>query len=546
MIELNALFSSIDKFYKESLLRYSQNTYLKMMLKYGASSFTMPDDAEGDIGEIPTSSEGILQAAENLSYDIDNENLLNQFDSLLNTYKDFLKSLDVKPDNFNKNPEEAAIENIGDIAGLIDTLNTRWQRLTNNPYLTLTMDDENYTENFSPEKILNLAQAMVKNANDALEQRAEETGFTTEELTQAQQAAEQFNNPQFDKRDQNLTISGDRVKQQLEANKRQLDKLRFIKKVGPTHPDWHKVEKMRQDSIARFRAMLNDPARKQVYLDKAKSRQQTRRTRDRKVMQHFRENEIDNLISELQTTKSDSKKHDLIKELIRIEEQVLENKGLNLEDPYVRNSPEVQSALNPLKIIEKYKNRFNRIQEERKKEVAISQKARELGRQSGDLVGLTEIFRDNLATVVSELKKKFQRYIEKNGPNDPVFKPYFDKINAAKDEQSKAIALKEMMEKARSYKEEQAKPLQERLEPLEKIKKELMELTAQTRPTKTQKAMKKNPWLFEEKIPEDKKLIIQQLISKIDQAAGQFGDVSGANLSGILNSLSQSLKSKIS
>src|SRR5579859_2398876 len=195
MIELNALFSSIDKFYKESLLRYSQNTYLKMMLKYGASSFTMPNDAEGDIGEIPTSSEGILQAAENLSYDIDNENLLNQFDSLLNTYKDFLKSLDVKPDNFNKNPEEAAIENIGDIAGLIDTLNTRWQRLTNNPYLTLTMDDENYTENFSPEKILNLAQAMVKNANDALEQRAEETRFTTEELTQAQQAAEQFNNP---------------------------------------------------------------------------------------------------------------------------------------------------------------------------------------------------------------------------------------------------------------------------------------------------------------------------------------------------------------
>src|SRR5258708_18871938 len=156
MRKLSKLFQAVEEFYRNAIQAYS-------IAKYSAESYVMPDDEGDEVptsgGSTPTDTAGILKAAEDLSYDIDNEGLLNQFDGLLSAYRGFLNSLGVHSQDFSKGSEEAA-EDAGNLTSdYMDTINTRWQRLCNSPYFQLGAVSDQYTESFPPQKILDITQA---------------------------------------------------------------------------------------------------------------------------------------------------------------------------------------------------------------------------------------------------------------------------------------------------------------------------------------------------------------------------------------------------
>ena len=159
MSQVDQILRDVENFYRQAVLAY-------VMLKYGA---------EGD------AHEQLLEGAENLWDNTDNKLLADQLETLINSYKQFNQAINANPGDMI-DPEKEAQDEADTIDGLAETLNARWQRLIANPYLQLEADDPKYTESEPPEKYLDVAQSLVDSANRFLEQKAQQTGFTPEEL----------------------------------------------------------------------------------------------------------------------------------------------------------------------------------------------------------------------------------------------------------------------------------------------------------------------------------------------------------------------------
>lgn len=254
MNKFNRLLKKIDAFCTQAL-------YSFLLIKRAAppQGFHMPDDEEES-----AESNDILSRSE--QFDIRNEDLFNQFESFMGAYKELVDSLSVDANNLD--PE--TFENAGQ---LIDTLNKRYERIMNNPYLNAGDDFE---EDFNPGDFSQFIQDVVEDAGKQLQTVAGED-INIDEM-RANQYAQEFNdNKNIDRGDQNITWTGNKVQQNAEARKEWFKKLMFIKKVGKTHPEYERYERYIQTRREGFKNFLNnmrqtDPAKWRSWQDKENAR----------------------------------------------------------------------------------------------------------------------------------------------------------------------------------------------------------------------------------------------------------------------------------
>src|SRR5579885_1787218 len=194
MNKISRLIQKIDAFCAQALCSF-------LLIKRAAEpqGFHMPDDEE-DISQ----SGSILDRAE--QFDIKNEELFNQFESFMAAYKELVSSLSLDA----KNLTEETFENAGQ---LIDTLNKRYERIMNNSYLNAGDDFE---EDFNPGDFSQFIQDVVDDAERQLKTVAGED-VDIDEMRAAQYAQEFNDNKNIDRGDPNVTWTGNKVQQNLEA-----------------------------------------------------------------------------------------------------------------------------------------------------------------------------------------------------------------------------------------------------------------------------------------------------------------------------------------
>ena len=246
MNKISRLIQKIDTFCTQALCSF-------LLIKRAAEpqGFHMPDDSD----EVSVSG-SILDRAE--QFDIKNEELFNQFESFMAAYKELVSSLSLDA----KNLTEETFENAGQ---LIDTLNKRYERIMNNSYLNV---GEDFEEDFNPGDFSQFIQDAVDDAERQLKTVAGED-VDIDEMRAAQYAQEFNDNRNIDRGDPNVTWTGNKVQQNLEARREWFRKLMFIKKVGKTHPEYERYERYIQTRSARFKELIylpKDPAERQKYL----------------------------------------------------------------------------------------------------------------------------------------------------------------------------------------------------------------------------------------------------------------------------------------
>lgn len=195
-------------------------------------------------------------------FDIKDEELYNQFESFMNAYKELSKILSVSADSLDP-------ETFEDAGQLIDTLNKRYERIMNNPYLNL---DEGWDEDFDPGTFSQFLSDVAQDAENKLKAIAGEDVDISE--MRAAQYANQFNMQNFEQSgaegDANLRWTGDKVQQGLEAKKRYFENLMTLKKLNINHPQYQNYIQVRRRN---YQAIISDPARKADYRTKARERQ---------------------------------------------------------------------------------------------------------------------------------------------------------------------------------------------------------------------------------------------------------------------------------
>lgn len=252
-IKINKLIRKVDSFCLKAL-----GSFL-LIRRAAPGGFHMPDD------DIEVSESGDISSRAE-QFDIKNEDLFNQFEVFMASYNELVEALQIDPEHL----DHESFENAGQ---LIDTLNKRYERIMSNPYLNM---GENYEEDFNPGDFTNFIQSVVTDAENKLKSVANED-LDIDEMRAAQYAQEFNDNKNIDRGDQNITWTGNKVQQNLEARKEWFKKLMFIKKVGKSHPEYERYEKYiqtRRDGFKNFLDNLrqNNPAGFRAYQDKMNER----------------------------------------------------------------------------------------------------------------------------------------------------------------------------------------------------------------------------------------------------------------------------------
>ena len=360
MNKLAKLLQLAESFYQTTLSSLAQ-----------AQSFTMPDDPDEGI----SSSTGGDLTSEADKYDIKDEELFNQFEAFMSAYKELMDSLNVNPSNLTEDAMEES-------AQLIDVLNTRYVRIMNNSYLNLK-SDEGYDEDFDPGEFTSFIQKVVKDAENKLKTIAGSDLYIGE--MRSVQYAQEFNQQMIDRGDKNITFTGDKVQQLLEARRNWFKNLMFIKKVGKSHPEYERFQRYISGRHKEYQNIISDPERKQAYRSKAKERQ----TKYRKKLD-LRKKEI---LSLLKTTKDPKKLEELQIELSTIDRQLEQRKTKGQE---------------------------------------IASKVREV-KQSGSLTGLIVHLQQRIATQRNEVAKA----IKTKAAKDPYFDSFKQAVKNAKERMDK-------------------------------------------------------------------------------------------------------------
>ena len=228
--KISKLVKKVDDFCLKALGSF-------LLIRRAAPGFHMPDDDT----EVAESGDFASRAEQ---FDIKNEDLFNQFEVFMGAYNELVESLQIDPEHLDQD----TFENAGQ---LIDTLNKRYERIMSNPYLNM---GENYEEDFNPGDLTKFVQEVVSDAEKKLQNVAGEDIDISE--MRANQYAQEFNdNKNIDRGDQNITWTGNKVQQNLEARKEWFKKLMFIKKVGKSHPEYERYDRyitLRREGFKRF------------------------------------------------------------------------------------------------------------------------------------------------------------------------------------------------------------------------------------------------------------------------------------------------------
>lgn len=204
-------------------------------------------------------SGSLLTKAE--EFDIKDEELFNQFESFISAYKELVESLGMSASSLDPEVFENA-------AQLIDTLKKRYDRIITNPYLNVS-DEEGYEEDFDPGEFTQFLSNIAQDAENKLKQAAGED-VDLSELRAAQYAQEFNNDRNIDRRDQNITWTGDKVRQNIEARRRWFEDLMIRKKLNINDERYKNYIQNRKNTYQNIR---NDPERRAKYQETAAKRQ---------------------------------------------------------------------------------------------------------------------------------------------------------------------------------------------------------------------------------------------------------------------------------
>jgi hypothetical protein len=198
-------------------------------------------------------------------FDIKNEQLFNQFEQFLSNYKEFVDALGINTDALVAALSDEGLQKLGD---LVNTLETRFERIMNNEYLNVS-PELGYEEDFDPADFRELLSDIIEDANNRLQAAAGETDISA---LKALEIAKDLNQEQADRRDDKMHFTGDKAQQAITARQNYLDKLKDIRRLGKGGPAHQKLIEM---SRRNYRMIMEDPARKEAYREKARQRQAT-------------------------------------------------------------------------------------------------------------------------------------------------------------------------------------------------------------------------------------------------------------------------------
>lgn len=547
------------------ILQLAELFYQKSMVAFGAGPEEVP----------------LVEEFESMLNDIDNQDLYTKLDKFLKLYKVFVKMLS------GPAPETDADETFVDI---YEALEKAWEKIVQEDpkspytdedgnqvnYLNLDADNPEYTEDRPPHEIMDLVQRLLSDANEKKREKGAEAGLSSEEMESAEKKVQQdmfhgqVTKDVINKMDNAVKDQyKQKVQKQLEYQKKFRDKLKTIRDLGPDHlrklreeianklltttnadekkqlemrlksiPDPKHLEVSQAGRIRRHEKMLADPSRKTKYVESNKDRQQNRRDVTAKFLE---------VIEKINNSKNPAEIESLRNRLVKMEQEVLLAKKVNLNDEFVLNSPGIQRQLNPDEIIKKYTGRISKRTSHNAREVQVRQQHRD----EGQVVGLVLEVKQNLSNIISDVKKALKKKMKGNF-NDPFFQPYLQELSAAAaavqtdgspTNQAKLAAAQQKMDEAVTQFVEQHPTVVEannRLAPLVKIKNDLQELSSMARRT----GKPQTPWFYEFPLPDDKKPVINDLISRCEQAASTLQSASPKGAA-LFKQLATKLKEKL-
>lgn len=447
------------------ILKLAELFYSQAMLALGATptTYVSPDTEEDDLEDGPQGD--LLTQAENMWDQMDNPVLAGQFEQFIDSYRDYLNALHGPP------PESDSDESFSDIK---NTMDARWARLIQNPYLELEEDDPKYTEVVPPYKIVELIQNIVDDANAQKENKASEMGLDAEELDAAEKAAQQemfqgqvakdVINKMDDAQKQQYA---NKVRKKLDYTKKFREKLKTIRNVGISN-----LKKLREDLAQKIESTTNGEERKlleqrlkntpdprhleiaqegrkrrheKMMADPARSQHHRKELLKRYHTQHATDNERLQLIEAIEQAPDLNTKNQLKAKLVKLEMTRLERKGVNLDDEFVRNDPKIQKLLDPEEIIRRHS--YRKLKKTKRKTLE-GQRLRERI-LSGTFLGTIDALLEKIRNVKASAKKDVVTAIMKDIQKAKLteLKPILDKIDAAKkagDKSTELAAIKEL------------------------------------------------------------------------------------------------------
>lgn len=429
------LLESADSFYKKALWAY-----------FWASSFLKK--AEDDL------------VAESEKFDIKDEELFNQFEAFMSSYKELIDTLKIDPSNLNT-------ETMEDAGQLIDALNTRYERIMNNPYLN--MGEEGYEEDFNPGEFTAFIQKVVNDAGQKLNNIAGENIDISE--IGAAQIAKELNQVMLDRGDTKMTYTGNKVQQLLEAKRTWFKNLMFIKKVGKTHPEYHRYQKYVEGRTLEYQRiqerLRTDPDFAATFRGKLLER--------KKKYWKNTEKEIQTLEAKLRT-ETDPKKIEQMKARL----------------VYLRS-------------------RYDRA-----KEALKVKKLKESGNLQGKIVHLQQ--------KLASLKKDTAKIVKDKAAQDPYFTPFKQAVRMAKErlDQEASPANQELLEDATRKEAEAIKNYLETNQAVVKVKEDLVKLYSFRDNLKT---LYDAGWSDAEPLPEESKILVHQLKVEGEKLTVMYGRI---------------------
>jgi len=367
--------------------------------------FSIDAHFEYHMVKIAASVADILTKSED--YDIRDEELFQQFETFMSGYKELMNTL--KTDSEHLDPE-----NFEDAGELLTTLEKRLERIIKNPYFNLT-EEQGWDENFNPADFLTFVVQVYDDAANKLKSFAGED-FEISDM-KAAQLAKEFNQQGIDKGDKNITWTGDKVRQNLEAKKRWFENLMALKKLNPNHPQYRSYIESRRKL---YRDIMDDPIKKGIYRTKAKERQA-------KYLEKFKSG------TDLQARK------ELIIRMLKNETSV--EKTHKLEQELLEIDQELQKQKDFLRRHDKNKD--------------VATKIRNV-KESGNLDGLLTHLQQRIATQKIVVKQSITDKLLAN--KDSMFKPQLDAIEKAKeanDTVALTAATKELNKAMSAYADQQ-------------------------------------------------------------------------------------------
>lgn len=357
-------------------------------------------DAHWDYRLTKFAADSASLLAKSEDFDIKDEELFNQFESFMSAYRELVDTLEVDVHNFNPDSLEQAGQ-------LIDTLKRRYDRLISNKYLNVT-EDEGYEEDFDPGDFTTFITQVAADAEAKLKAIAGED-IDISEMRAAQYAQEFNDNKNIDRGDQNITWTGDKVRQNLEARKRWFQNLMMLKKININDP---RVQHYIATRKKQYADIMADPVRKAAYYENARKRTKKRYS---KIQQEYV-----NKRKHLKTLIVDAKRKGDFAEVTRLTKMLEEIQHVELS-----------------------------------KEKSTAQRIKKT-KSEGGLEGLNIKLQQRIATQKMEIKKSVAERMRQS--KNTIFKSYLDQLEKARlanDSTAVVNATQQLQKAMGTYAEEQ-------------------------------------------------------------------------------------------